>query len=118
MIPWGWHTLEVWLASLVVTIAILAGFGMFARWACLSPAVRRDKLAELRVGMNADEVTALLGKPRDIQATANGAVEWTFGPRVKRHLLIVQFNAQKIVTSFAHGIPAKSRRPPPGLGDV
>ena len=102
------HSIETWLVALVITVAILAGFGIFSRWCAFSPAVPRRKLDELQVGMSMDEIRTMLGEPRDATHQSDGASQWVYGSRVKRHLLIIEFNKAR-VSAFAHGIPDRRR---------
>jgi outer membrane protein assembly factor BamE (lipoprotein component of BamABCDE complex) len=103
------HSVELWLIALVITVSILAGFGMFSRWCIFSPAVSRRKLDQLHVGMSMDEVARLLGRARDESRQSNGVIQWTYGPRVKRHVLTIEFNANSTVGAFAHGVPGAGR---------
>ena len=103
------HSNEVWLVALVATIAILAGFGIFARWCSFSPAVPRRKLEQLRVGMTMDEVKNLLGPARDQSHLPAGASQWVYGARMKRHILIIEFSDKLVLQSFAHGVPDRRR---------
>jgi outer membrane protein assembly factor BamE (lipoprotein component of BamABCDE complex) len=107
------HSIEVWLAALAITVTLLAGFGMFARWCSVSPAVPVKKLELLRVGMTTDEVRAVLGAPRQMRMSDAGARTWVYGSAMKRHLLLIEFNEGGNLASFAHGIPP-SRLHPPG----
>lgn len=107
------HSIEVWLVALAITVALLTGFGMFARWCAVSPAVPVKKLESLRVGMTAEEVKAMLGAPRQMKTSDAGARTWVYGTAMKRHLLLIEFNDSGTLTSFAHGIPP-SRLHPPG----
>ncbi|HTD68282.1 MAG TPA: hypothetical protein VK846_17290 [Candidatus Limnocylindria bacterium] len=102
-------SIEVWMVALAATVVVLAGFGMFARWCSFSPAVPRRKLERLRVGMTMDEVTALLREPRERKVSSDGAQQWLYGARMKRHLLMIEFNASNVLQSFAHGVPAPRR---------
>ena len=104
------NSIEVWLVAITVTVAILAGFGMFARWCAFSPAAPRRKLAHLRVGMSMPEVKKLLGPPREVTRVGDGPLQWVYGFRIQRHMLIIEFNSNQSVTSFAHGVPQSSRR--------
>lgn len=105
------QSIEFWLVALLATICVVGGFGVFARWCSFSPAVRRDKLEQLRVGMTTDEVIAVLGQPRDNRWEANKKNQkWTYGAPMKRHVLILEFGAQDKLLSFAHGVPGESRR--------
>ncbi len=99
------HSIEVWLIALVITVAILAGFGVFARWCSFSPAVPRRKLGELRVGMTMQEVQALLGLPREQRQDGPGSSQWVYGARAKRHMLIMEFSDKGVLQSFADGVP-------------
>ncbi len=102
-------SIEVWMVALAVTVAVLTGFGIFVRWCAFSPAVPAAKLETLRVGMTTEEVISLLGEPRERKRAANGSQQWTFGPRVKRHVLIIEFAASNKLQSFAHGVPVQRR---------
>jgi hypothetical protein len=113
------HSIEVWLVALAITVALLTGFGIFARWCSMSPAIPLKKLELLRVGMTADEVRAMLGDPRQMKTSDAGARTWVYGSMMKRHLLLIEFNEHHKLESFAHGIP-RSRltppeKPPPNL---
>jgi len=99
------NTVEVWLIALVITVAVLAGFGMFARWCAFSPAVRRKKLDRLRIGMTPDEITALLGAPRQTRTSKEGLTQWIYGVPMKRHVLLIEFSTHHRLESFAHGVP-------------
>lgn len=105
----GLHSIEVWVVALLITVTLLAGFGMFARWCAFSAAVPAGKLAKLCVGMKTDEVSALLGPPRGTKTSANGHRLWFYGARVKRHILLIEFNSHDAVESFAHGVPGLRR---------
>lgn len=107
------HSVEVWLVALVITIAVLTGFGIFAHWCAASPAVRQRKLDLLQVGMTADEVRAALGPPRQTRTNDAGALTWVYGSPMKRHLLLLEFSEQGKLNGFAHGVP-NSRLAPPG----
>ena len=104
------NSIEVWLIALVATVAILAGFGFFSRWCSFSPAAPRRKLEQLRVGMSMTDVREILGSPRDAVRVGDGPLQWVYGSRLKRHMLIIEFNSNEMVTSFAHGVPQSSRR--------
>lgn len=104
------YSIEFWMLALVITVALLAGFGIFSRWCSFSPAVKHAQLEKLCVGMTMDEVTALLGAPRDSRRADGGAQCWVFGSRFKRHVLLVEFNRHGRVEKFAHGVP-DMRRP-------
>jgi outer membrane protein assembly factor BamE (lipoprotein component of BamABCDE complex) len=105
------HSIEAWLIALAITVAILAGFGIFSRWCAFSPAVSRRKLDQLRVGMSMDEVRTMLGEPRDATYQGDGSSQWVYGARVKRHMLIIEFSSKASITGFAHGIPDRRRAP-------
>jgi len=105
------HSIEFWLVALILTICVVGGFGLFARWCTYSPAVRRDQLEKLRAGMTTAEVVAVLGQPRDSRwATDKKNLTWTYGAPMKRHVLILEFNSQDKMLSFAHGVPGEERR--------
>ena len=103
------HSIEVWLIALGLTTALLTGFGIFTRWCVLSPAVRADRLARLCVGMTTDEVTALLGRPREARTSPEGLRQWIYGSRMKRHVLLIEFTKQDTLQSFGHGVPGARR---------
>ena len=105
------QSLEFWLVALLVTICVVGGFGLFARWCAFSPAVRRDQLDKMRVGMTTAEIVAVLGQPRDSRwATDKKNLTWTYGAPMKRHVLILEFNSQDKMMSFTHGVPGEGRR--------
>ena len=99
------ESIEIWLVALVITVTVLAGFGIFARWCAYSPAVPLDRLNSLRVGMKSEEVKLLLGPPRLIRQLPDNLKEWVYGAVMKRHVLMIQFHADGTVQSFAHAIP-------------
>jgi outer membrane protein assembly factor BamE (lipoprotein component of BamABCDE complex) len=101
------HSIEVWLVALTITICLLGGFGVFARWCSFSPAVRGEDLEKLRVGMTTNQVMALLGFPRNHKMSAEGHKQWLYGARMKRHVLLIEFNANDKVEGFAHGVPGR-----------
>ena len=101
------HSIEVWLVALAITICLIGSFGVFTRWCSFSPAVRREHLDKLRVGMTTYEVLALLGPPREMRTSADGHRQWLFGVRMKRHVLLIEFNSHETVESFAHGVPGR-----------
>lgn len=104
------HSIDVWLVALAITVTVLAGFGASARWIALSAAVPAAKLEKLRVGMTTGEVTTLLGPPRETKTSPNGHRLWLYGARVKRHVLLIEFNGHDVLESFAHGVPDPRRR--------
>ena len=110
----AFYSIEVWLVALVITICVIGGFGVFARWCSQAPAVARDRLDNLRVGMTAAEIVALLGQPRDVRHTPEGRREWIYGSRMKRHVLMMQFDSHDRLLVFAHGVPGSHRRSSPG----
>jgi outer membrane protein assembly factor BamE (lipoprotein component of BamABCDE complex) len=103
------HSIEIWLIALAITVTVLAGFGVFARWCAFSAAVPAAKLEKLRVGMKTEEVVALLGSPREMKLSADGHRLWIYGSRVKRHILLIEFTAHDAIESFAHGVPDQRR---------
>jgi outer membrane protein assembly factor BamE (lipoprotein component of BamABCDE complex) len=103
------QSIELWLVALVLTICVVGGFGAFARWCGSSPAVRRDRLDKLRVGMTTAEVVAVIGQPRERRHAANGNCAWVYGSPMKRHALLVEFNPQDRMLSFTHGVPGAIR---------
>jgi hypothetical protein len=110
----SFHSIEVWLIALVVLICVMGGFGVFARWCAESPAVPRRSLENLQVGMAAQEIVALLGPPREVRHPPEGPLQWIYGSRMKRHVLMMEFNADERMQVFAHGVPGTHRRPPSG----
>jgi hypothetical protein len=94
----------VWIAFFGGVILIYALFMVFARWCYGSPAVPMASLKRLRVGMDTQEVRQLLGPPRAevIQETTR---VWRYGHRLKRHVLMVSFDASGRVLQFEHGAP-------------
>ena len=103
------QSLELWLVALIVMICVLGGFSFFARWCAFSPAVHRKKLENLRVGMTSPEVVAIVGQPRNTREAPEGRV-WIYGSPMKRHVLMMQFNQNHKLQSFAHGVPGAGRR--------
>ena len=104
--------LNFWNVSVSCTILILIGFWFFARWCGFSPAVPYARLAQLSVGMSADEVTALLGQPRLTRNMPDGSHQWTYGMKMKRHVLMIDFISQLKVRGYGHGIPGLSKPGP------
>lgn len=100
-----WFTIEMWLLALAITIALIGGFSIFARWCISSPAVPQRKLDQLRVGMKQEEIHSLLGKPKETRPGENQHEFWLYGSRFKRHLLVVELNQHGILTEFVHGVP-------------
>lgn len=110
----GLHSIELWLVALVVTVCVIGGFGVFARWCAQSPAVPQREIDKLRVGMTSAEIVALIGEPREVRRTPEGHTQWVYGSRLKRHVLMMEFNSQDKLQVFAHGVPSAHRRTPPG----
>ena len=104
------YSLELWIGSLAITVILLAGFVCFSRWCLFSPAVKQAQINALRVGMTMDEVTAVLGEPRDCKRTDNGTQIRIYGFRMKRHVLFLEFNQEGRLEKFIHGVP-DVRRP-------
>ena len=104
------YSIEFWMVALAITVTLLAGFGVFSRWCAFSPAVKKARLDVLRVGMTMDEVTALLGAPRDCKRADNGVQFHVYGSRLKRHVLLLEFDRNGRLEKFAHGVP-DLRRP-------
>lgn len=105
------QSIEFWLVVLFLTICVVGGFGLFVRWCTYSPAVRRDQLDKLRAGMTTAEVVAILGQPRNSRwATNKQNLTWTYGAPMKRHALVLEFNSQDKMLSFAHGVPGEELR--------
>ena len=104
------HSIEVWLIALAITICLIGGFTFFARWCSFSPAVSRESLEKLRVGMTTYEILALLGPPRETRTSEDGHRQWIYGARMKRNVLLIEFSSHEALESFAHGVP--NRRAP------
>ena len=104
------YSVELWIVALIVLVVLLGGFGTFSRWCLFSPAVKQARINALRVGMTLDEVTALLGEPRDCKRTDSGAQIRLYGFRMKRHVLYLEFNHEGRLERFVHGVP-DLRRP-------
>ena len=100
-----WFTLEMWLVALAITIALIGGFSSFARWCISGPAVAQRKINSLRIGMSQDDIRALLGEPRETRPGENEHEFWLFGSRFKRHLLVIEFDANHRMKEFVHGVP-------------
>lgn len=107
------QSIEFWMVALIATICVLGGFGVFARWCSFSPAVRREQLEKLRLGMTTAEVVTLIGQPREAKQGPDGLRQWIYGSRMKRHVLIMQFSSTDKLQNFAHGIPGASRQRSP-----
>lgn len=99
------QSMDLWMFALVLTVTTLAGFGIFARWCAYSPAVPRDKLNRLAVGMTMEEVKLLLGPPRLRRGLPDDLKEWVYGVTMKRHVLMLQFGLDGKLQSFGHGVP-------------
>lgn len=103
------QSIELWLVALILTIVVVGGFGIFARWCGESPAVRRDKLDMLRTGMTTAEVVAILGQPRETKQGNYGNPVWIYGSRLKRHALVLEFSRDDRMLAFTHGVPGESQ---------
>jgi outer membrane protein assembly factor BamE (lipoprotein component of BamABCDE complex) len=90
-----------WVVTFASVLFIYGAFMVFSRWCVNSPAVPDHKLTHLRLGMNKTEVLELLGKPRRERARPKG-VDWFYGHRLKRHLLVVHFNEAGRLAQFQH----------------
>jgi hypothetical protein len=104
------QSIEFWLVALMVTICIVGGFGLFARWCTLSPAVRPDQMEKLCAGMTSAEVVAILGQPRETKWTPDRTQTWVYGAPMKRHVLVLEFSAQDRMLGFTHSAPALGGR--------
>ena len=104
--------LNVWNMALSFTVLVLIGFWFFARWCGFSPAVPYARLAQLSVGMTAEQVTALLGRPRLSKHMSDGSHQWTYGMKMKRHVLMIDFSPEQKVRGYGHGIPGLSKPGP------
>jgi outer membrane protein assembly factor BamE (lipoprotein component of BamABCDE complex) len=96
---------DPWVIVAVLTVMLLAAYGVFARWCFYGPAVPRDKLNQLVVGATMEEVRRLLGPPRLLRPLPDGVREWVYGAPMKRHVLMLQFSADGKLQSFAHAVP-------------
>jgi hypothetical protein len=103
------YSTEIWAAVIGGTIFLVVGFSLFARWCGYSPAVGRNKLEALNVGMSAPDVIALLGRPRQKQPGEKGEEFWIYGAQWKRHVLVVEFNGSGTLREFVHGVPHPRR---------
>lgn len=101
----SWFTIEMWLFALAITIVLIGGFSIFARWCLLSPAVPQRKLDKLAVGMKQEEVLKFLGEPSEIRPGENDYQFWLYRSRFKRHLLVAKFSSNGTLTEFVHGVP-------------
>jgi hypothetical protein len=108
------HSIEMWMVALVITVCVIGGFGIFARWCAQSPAIPQRELDKLRLGMTSGEIVALLGKPREVRRSPENHVQWIYGSKLKRHILMMEFGASDKLQIFAHGVPGTHRRPSPG----
>ncbi len=86
------ESIEFWLLAFGAVLAIYGVFMAFSRWCLNSPAVPAEKLSRLRLGLLEREVVELLGKPFR-EGTWRNLPEWHYGHRLKRHLLILRFDA-------------------------
>jgi hypothetical protein len=98
-----------WAITIVVSLGIIVGFAFFARWCGYSPAVGHKELDTLHVGMTAEEVAALLGMPREKRGGDNNSEFWVYGARWKRHVLVTEFNGDRRLKNFVHGVPSPRR---------
>ncbi len=96
-----------WVVTFACVLFIYGAFMAFSRWSVNSPAVPAKKLGRLRVGMSKPEVMQLLGKPRRERNHHTG-VQWSYGHRLKRHQLVVQFNEAGRLAQFQHVFEAES----------
>ena len=103
------HSRELWLVAVGLTLVLLASFGIFARWCSFSPAVRGHRLEQLHVGQTMDEVKGLLGSPRKTKTGESGLRQWVYGAPMKRHVLLIEFDAHDRLQSFGHGVPGAAR---------
>jgi hypothetical protein len=110
----SFQSIEFWLVALMITIAIVGSFGMFARWCATSPAVRPQQLDKLRVGMTAAEIVAIIGQPRAVKYEGEKQ-RWTYGAPMKRNVLFCDFDGDKLI-GFTHGVPGQSRQRNPFPG--
>jgi outer membrane protein assembly factor BamE (lipoprotein component of BamABCDE complex) len=110
----SFHSIEIWLVALLITVCVIGGFGAFARWCAQGSAIPQRDIDKLRVGMTSAEVVASIGKPRQIRRSPEGHAQWIYGSRLKRHVLMMEFNVDGRLQVFAHGVPGAHRRPSPG----
>jgi outer membrane protein assembly factor BamE (lipoprotein component of BamABCDE complex) len=94
-----------WVIAASACGILMVGFTLFARMCSFSPAVKYQKLDQLRVGMNMNEVVALLGEPRERKPGEERVQTWYYGARWKRHMLVLEFAPDGRLQSFAHGAP-------------
>ena len=99
------ESIDPWVIVAVLLMVLVVGYGFFARWCTYSPAVPRDKLNQLAVGTTMESVKLLLGPPRLMRQLPDGMREWVYGVPMKRHVLMLQFDTDGKLQSFAHAIP-------------
>ncbi len=102
--------MKVLTALGVGAVAVMAGFAVFARWCQNSPAVPKDKVAQVHPGLTMPEVEAVLGKPRRTGRSEEGLWLWTYGRSFKEHMVMVTFDEARRVRSVVHCSRSDLRR--------
>ncbi|HMJ88455.1 MAG TPA: hypothetical protein VK530_01495 [Candidatus Acidoferrum sp.] len=100
----------LWIVTIAVCAALMMGFTLFARSCGSGPAVSLKKLELLRVGMTTDEVTALLGEPREKRPGEKREEFWVYGARWKRNVLVAAFGPDRRLQNFVHGTPTERQK--------
>jgi hypothetical protein len=54
-------------------------------------------------------VRALLGETREKREDDKGHQFWMYGSRLKRHVLVIEFDAARKVIQFVHGVPSEHK---------
>ena len=88
----------------IILLAVFVGlllFLSFAYWSVESPAVPKDKLSRIRIGMTMAETENLLGRPWQRKENDNSA-SWIYGHSLKWYSLKIDFNADGRIASFLH----------------
>jgi outer membrane protein assembly factor BamE (lipoprotein component of BamABCDE complex) len=104
---------HIWIILLSTSLVVMVGAAIFARRCLISPAVSQRKLDRLAVGMHQEEVLSILGVPRERKNGDAKEQFWLYGPRWKRHLLVLEFTPEGKLTQFLHGVPKLHRRTKP-----
>jgi len=90
-----------WTAVFGGVILIYGGFLAFSRWCFKGLPVPEERGKQLRVGMTAEEVGRLLGQPLRERRWDSG-LEWHYGHRLQRNILVVRFGQDNRLVEFAY----------------